>query len=88
MIANKYYDPKLSEAGIMDLVVALAKQIETPDSRAIVERMPKARRDAVALLLAACRHYVDTIEGRKKEYQDYDDDAGYYDEDSIATDKY
>ena len=56
------YDPKLSQAGVMDLVVALAAQLVTPDSKLLLAGMPHAQREAVYKMQATLKHYVNVVE--------------------------
>jgi hypothetical protein len=62
----KYYDPKLSQAGIMDLIMTLEAQIkdEFVNEPRLVARMPHAQSDALEQLQKMCRHYIDVVEGR------------------------
>lgn len=60
---NGSYDPKLSEAGFMDLVCAIKEFLKTPESRLALDDMPVAQRDAAIQLGEAARAYVDAVEG-------------------------
>ena len=61
---NGSYDPKLSEAGFMDLVCALQERLKTTDGRSTLEEMPEAQRDAAFRLGEAAKAYVNAAEGR------------------------
>lgn len=61
---NGSYNPKLSEAGFMDLVCAIQEQLRTTDSRKTLDAMPEAQRDAALRLGEAAKAYVDLVEGR------------------------
>lgn len=58
------YDPKLSEAGFMDLVIALQSRLKTDDSVLLLSRMPPAQRGAALQLGVVAKNYVDVVEGR------------------------
>lgn len=57
------YDPKLSQAGFMDLVIALQSRLKTADSVLLLSRMPPAQRDAAFQLGVVVKNYVDVVEG-------------------------
>lgn len=61
---NKTYDPKLSDAGFMDLVCAIQERLRTPDGRKALAAMPEAQRVAAFRLGEAAKGYVDAVEGR------------------------
>lgn len=63
-MSSSNYDPKLSQAGFMDLVVALQSQLKTADSLLLLSRMPSAQREAALQLGVAANNYVDVVEGR------------------------
>lgn len=58
------YDPKLSEAGFMDLVLALQSQLKAADSMRQLSCMPPIQREAALQLGALAKNYVDVVEGR------------------------
>lgn len=63
-MSNRNYDPKLSQAGFMDLVCAIQERLETPDGSKCLGAMSGAQRDAARRLVEAAKAYVDVVEGR------------------------
>lgn len=61
---QKSDDPKLTEAGFMDLVSALKERLKTPDGQKILAGMPEAQRAAAVRLGETAKAYVDVVEGR------------------------
>jgi hypothetical protein len=66
------YDPKLSQAGFMDLVAALQAQLKTPDTRKLLAGVPPAQREAALQLGAVAKNYVDVVEGRSSPFVVFD----------------
>lgn len=64
------YDPKLSQAGFMDLVVAIQAQLEATDATKLMASMPVDQREAARLLDAAAKTYVAVVEGRSVPYSE------------------
>lgn len=64
------YDPKLSQAGFMDLVCALQERLKTPDGTTTLATMPEVQRDAALRLGEAAKAYVDVVEGRADQSSD------------------
>jgi hypothetical protein len=64
IMANGKYDPKLSEAGFMDLVLALQQQLKQPDTRKLLATKPPGQVAAIRALERAAIAYVDVAEGR------------------------
>lgn len=63
-MSGSNYDPKLSEAGFMDLVCALMARLDQPASKARLEAMHPAERQAALQLGTAARNYLEVVEGR------------------------
>lgn len=63
-MSSSNYDPKLSQAGFMDLVVALKSQLKTDDSMLMLSRMPPALREVALQLGVVAKNYIDVFEGR------------------------
>lgn len=63
-MSSSIYDPKLSQAGFMDLVAALKSQLNFQDSVLLLSRMPPAQREAALQLGVVAKNYVDVVEGR------------------------
>ena len=61
-VSSENYDPKLSQAGFMDLVCALQTQLKTADSALLLASMPRAQRVAVEQLQATAQAYVNVVE--------------------------
>lgn len=57
------YDPKLSDAGFMDLIIAIQTLIQSPDGCKCIETMAEAQRAAVQRVGDAAKSYVDVVEG-------------------------
>lgn len=60
---NENYDPKLSEAGFMDLISAIQALLKAPDSCKLLETMAEAQRAAAMRVGEAAKSYVDVVEG-------------------------
>lgn len=63
-MTSSNYDPNLSQAGFMDLVVALQSRLKTADSVLLLSRMPSDQREAALQLGFLAQNYVDVVEGR------------------------
>lgn len=63
-MSSSIYDPKLSQAGFMDLLVALQSQLKTDYSVLLLSRMPPVQREAVLQLGVVAKNYIDVVEGR------------------------
>lgn len=63
-MAHGNYDPKLSEAGFMDLVIALQALLKMPDAKVMLGNIPPAQQKAALQLENAANHYLDVVEGR------------------------
>ena len=64
-MSNRSYNPKLSEAGFMDLVCAIQERLRSTDCLKTLDAMPEAQRDAALRLGVAAKAYVYVVEGRK-----------------------
>ena len=58
------YDPPLSQAGFMDLVLALQANLKLPDSIKLLSTAPQAQQAAASQIGAAAKNYVEIVEGR------------------------
>jgi hypothetical protein len=65
VLACNKYNPKLGQAGFMDLVVALDAHLKTPDSVALLACMPQDQREAALLLGDVACKYIALIESRE-----------------------
>lgn len=63
-MGSKDYDPPLSRAGFMDLVCALIKQLELPETKALLNSKHPVEKQAALQLGTAAKNYVEIIEGR------------------------
>lgn len=63
-MSGSTYDPKLSEAGFMDLGCTMMARLDQPTSKARLEAMHPAERLAALQLATAARNYLEVIEGR------------------------
>lgn len=57
------YDPKLSEAGFMDLVSCITKRINSNSLKLEISTKPEAIQEAVNFLKIAAANYIIAIEG-------------------------
>ncbi len=63
-MTTQEYDPRLSEAGLMDLVGAIEKLLKTDVSLGSLEKLPSEQRDAVMRIGDAAAHYRSLVEPR------------------------
>jgi hypothetical protein len=59
---NREYDPKLSEAGFMDLVLELRKQFKREDTQAFIRKKPLIVADSLRDLERVVNAYIDIVD--------------------------
>lgn len=82
---TRKYDPRLSQAAFMDLVVALQAQLNTPDATKILAAMPQDQREAALQLGVLSKNYVDLVEGRSSPHTIFKTASGHIGFDSMPT---